>query len=157
MYSILKTPSNIFIDDIPNQTTQTVTTVNPITEIITQSNEVYDNFFPTFNEFSKSLYLNQYSIPSKEKYEIFKSEALAHGEIKSKLELAMFLAHVFFQSNGLTNKVETQCGSGCRNCHAMYTYPADFPGKYYCGRGFLQLVNILLANYLIIFKYYFFP
>ena len=119
-----------------------VTTTSPTTSDIS-SNDAHEGFFPSFNEFSSALTLNQYSRPSKEQYENFKRGAINQGGIQSKIELAMFLTHVLVQSNGLAVRVETQCGSGCVSCPSTYSFPSDLSGKLYCGRGYFQLVNFL--------------
>jgi hypothetical protein len=118
-----------------------VTTTKATSDI--SSNDAHEGFFPSFNEFLSAFTLNQYSRPSKEQFENFKRGAINQGGIQSKIELSMFLTHVLVQSNGLTVRVESQCGSGCVSCPSTYSFPSDLSGKLYCGRGYFQLVNFL--------------
>ena len=118
------------------------TTIASVTSTI--SDDKPDVFYPTFKEFSAALTLNHYPVPTREQYQNFKNGAQTQGGISSKIELAMFLAQVMHQSNGLTSKIEEKCGSGCLNCKMDYTYPADQPNKLYCGRGYTQLVILMI-------------
>lgn len=95
----------------------------------------------TYQEFSNALLYNGYRAPTYEQYRNFINGALSQG-ITSKRELAMFLAQIIHESGGLVFKIEQACGSGCVNCPGQYITNDDYPGKRYCGRGYIQLVKI---------------
>jgi hypothetical protein len=79
-----------------------------------------------------------------EQYSNFINGASPQGGITTKRELAMFLAQIIHESGGLVYKIEQACGSGCFKCPGQYITADDYPGKRYCGRGYIQLVIILL-------------
>lgn len=128
---------SFFIEEI-NEASTTATEINTTKAV----NDAHEGFLPSFNEFSNAFTLNQYSKPTKKQFDFFKSGATYQGGITSKIEVAMFLTHVLIESNGLTTKVENKCGRGCLNCPTTYSFPSDWPGKLYCGRGYFQLVSL---------------
>jgi len=64
-------------------------------------------------------------------------KSIVHAGITSKIELAMFLTQVIWESGGLKHKAELRCME--TNCPHEYRKPGDPPGKFYYGRGYLQL------------------
>ena len=113
----------------PGVTAQPVTS-NPVSlgyYLITQS------------EFEKAITTNGYPQPSSIQYHNLVNQAGTKGQIYSKLELAMFLAQIMWESDGLRAKREYYCyptfNSGCE-----YSSGIGFPGAHYFGRGYIQLV-----------------
>ncbi|KAJ6217247.1 hypothetical protein RDWZM_008404 [Blomia tropicalis] len=96
----------------------------------------------TWKEFKKSLSLNNYPIPKREQYETVKQLA-EQFDITTKEELAMFLAQVYWESLGLQHTKEIACASS--KCPTNYRTGREKPGKYYYGRGYIQLT--WLDNY----------
>jgi hypothetical protein len=89
----------------------------------------------TQSEFNRAFTLNGYPEPSSEQFQNFISKASPEGGITCKQELAIFLSHVIYESNGLRNlrqhvepKFHFTTGVGC-------------PGQSYFGRGYFQLVK----------------
>ena len=70
---------------------------------------------------------------------------LAHkiGNIKTKIESAMFLAQILWESGGLNHTKELKCIVD--ECPGEYLTPNDYSGKRYYGRGYIQLT--WYANY----------
>ena len=132
---------SFFIEEIKEAST-TATEINTTKAVDESQNDAHEGFLPSLNEFSDAFTLNQYLKPTKKQFDFFKSGALRQGGITSKIEVAMFLTHVLIESNGLTTTVENECGSGCLNCPNIYSFPSDWPGKLYCGRGYFQLVSL---------------
>jgi len=64
-------------------------------------------------------------------------KAIAHAGITSKIELAMFLTQVLWESGGLRHKAEIRCRE--TKCPGEYRHPGDPEGRFYYGRGYLQL------------------
>lgn len=84
---------------------------------------------PSFTEFVNALTYNKYPVPTMDQYNNFITGAQAQGSIKTKRELAMFLAQIIHESGGLQHVIEEKCGSGCANCPYDYSDPKDFPGS----------------------------
>ena len=59
------------------------------------------------------------------------------GGITSKTELAMFMAEIMWESGGLYYKAELACKDN--NCAGSYVDNVGLSGKYYYGRGYIQL------------------
>lgn len=123
----------------------------------------------TFSEFKKAVTDNVYPTPTKEQYDTIVGMAESAGNITSKQELAMFLAQVLWESAGLQVSVqpvsnlgfalrqfispslsaqiqakkEIKCASN--SCPSSYRTGREQPGKYYFGRGYIQLT--WLYNY----------
>ena len=96
---------------------------------------------PSFQEFSNALTQNGFPAPSSTQYTNFVNGMSSQGGITTKREAAMFLAQIMHESGGLLLVIETACGIGCVNCPYDYLSPGlDYPGKRYCGRGYIQLV-----------------
>jgi len=93
------------------------------------------------NEFNNALLANNYPQPSSTQYTNLVSQAGPKGGIYSKLELAMFLAQIMWESDGLRAVREYYCypnfNAGCE-----YSSGIGFPGVYYFGRGYIQLVSL---------------
>lgn len=94
----------------------------------------------TPTEFIKALHACNYPLPNYEQYQCFK-EGLHYSQISSRTELAMFLAQVMHESNGLTEKVERRCATNPTvACANDYIFPElDVPHQQYFGRGYIQL------------------
>ena len=99
---------------------------------------------PSPQEFSSALTLNGFRAPSSEQYTNFINGVSLKGGMTSKREMAMFLAQIMHESGGLAVKIESMCGSGCFKCPGQYVTQDDYPGKRYCGRGYIQLVICLV-------------
>ena len=93
------------------------------------------------NEFFNALLTNNYPQPSPTQYTNLVTQAGPKGGIFSKLELAMFLAQIMWESDGLRAVREYYCypnfNAGCE-----YSSGIGFPGVYYFGRGYIQLVSL---------------
>ena len=63
----------------------------------------------------------------------------------------MFLAQIIHESGGLVYKIEQACGSGCVKCPGQYVTADDYPNKRYCGRGYIQLVIVLLKIFFFLY------
>jgi len=88
-----------------------------------------------------------YYIFSARKYNYIVNLASKAGNITTKRELAMFLAQILWESDGLKAVREYACLSGCPN---EYKTSDDVPGKSYYGRGYIQLTwagNYKSASY----------
>jgi len=90
----------------------------------------------TQDEFNKAVTgartESPYPKPTAEQYKNIIARAGPAGKITTRLELAMFLANVLWESDGLRAKQEYNPGP--------YPYPQlDRPGKTYQGRGYMQL------------------
>ena len=102
---------------------------------------VEESLKPSKNEFSAALTRNGFPAPSNEQYTNFVNGISSQGGIATKREAAMFLAQILHESGGLLHKIEAACGNGCVKCPKSYVSPGkDYPGKRYCGRGYIQLV-----------------
>jgi len=64
-------------------------------------------------------------------------QAIVHAGITSKIELAMFLTQVIWESGGLRHKAEVRCKES--KCPGEYRHPGDPENKFYYGRGYIQL------------------
>ena len=92
----------------------------------------------SFDEFKNAVTNAGYPSPSSEQYNNLTSLAKSKGGISSKRELAMFLSQILWESDGLRAKKEYRCATN--NCAGEYVHtPLDVPGKYYFGRGYIQL------------------
>jgi len=90
----------------------------------------------TIDEFNKALTDCGYP-QAPDKYKPFLEAATKYAKITSKLELAMFLAQVAWESAGLKAKEESDALKGL--CNDKYKLKDDVPGKHYWGRGYIQL------------------
>lgn len=75
--------------------------------------------------------------PTAAQYNAFIQNAGPMGGITSKTELAMFLSEIMWESGGLYYKSELACQTN--NCSGQYVDAVGLPGKYYYGRGYIQL------------------
>lgn len=91
----------------------------------------------TPEEFLSAVKAAGYSEPNAEKFHFLVSQAETAGGIKSKRELAMFLAQILWESDGLKAKREYACISD--GCPFSYKSKEDYPGRSYYGRGYIQL------------------
>lgn len=103
----------------------------------------------TPEEFINAVKSAGYPEPDEEKFHNMVSHAESVGGITSKRELAMFLAQILWESDGLQSKIEYAC-SGPDGCPYSYKSMTDEPGKQYFGRGYIQLTysgNYRAASY----------
>ena len=85
-------------------------------------------------EFNAAVEQCGFPIPSPDQFAIFIAEAQPLSRITDKRELAMFLANILLESDGLRTKREYNPPPNA------YVYPPlDVPGKLYYGRGYIQL------------------
>lgn len=77
------------------------------------------------------------SQPTADQYKAFINNAASKGGITTKTELAMFLAEIMWESGGLVYKSELACKDN--NCSGSYQDSTGISGKYYYGRGYIQL------------------
>lgn len=75
--------------------------------------------------------------PTADQYNAFIKNAGPDGGITSKTELAMFMAEIMWESGGLYYKAELACKDN--NCAGSYVDNVGLSGKYYYGRGYIQL------------------
>src|SRR5207248_1240827 len=63
------------------------------------------------------------------------------GSIDNKGEFALFLATIVWESVGLQFKAEWECTKNPNNinCPSAYRYGGEPDGKYFYGRGYIQL------------------
>lgn len=61
------------------------------------------------------------------------------GKFKTTNDAAMFLAQIMHESGGLSQLVEKGCNEDPAKCGKNYDDGKGKPGKYYFGRGFIQL------------------
>ena len=75
-----------------------------------------------------------------------------HTSISSKTEAAMFLAQIMHESIGLKFKKEIACqNTGCPDSYHI-TPGIGIPGKFYYGRGYIQLVIETISKFFIKFS-----
>ena len=93
----------------------------------------------TQTEFQNAVVSNGYPQPSTTQYNNLVSQAGPKGNINSKIQLAIFLSQIMWESAGLTAMRELYCyptfNSGC-----AYSSGIGYPGQNYYGRGYIQLV-----------------
>jgi predicted chitinase len=92
----------------------------------------------TFDEFSNAVRTSGYPQPKQEQYNAF-SNRLPSGEISNKVEAAMFLSQILWESGGLRYKSELICQK--TGCPGVYDSSVGVPGKNYYGRGYIQLTH----------------
>lgn len=90
------------------------------------------------NEFYKAVTSSGYKKPSLEQYNNIISQAESNGNITNKMQLAMFLATVLWESDGLTALREYQCYPKL-NANCSYSTGLGYKGRNYYGRGYIQL------------------
>jgi hypothetical protein len=119
-------------------TTQSTTTTTPSGYLITE------------DEFKKALTTNTISMdplstymcptPITQQYLALVTQAVTKGNIKNKIELAMFLSQIIWESGCLKYTSELACAT--TNCVGSYGLTGrGIVGKYYFGRGYIQLVK----------------
>lgn len=98
------------------------------------------NFSFTYDEFQRAVKSHySRSNPTKAQFDAIRNSYRTVGGITSKRELAMFIAQVMKESDGLRAK-EEYCSRTARGCpHANNNGGA--PGKKYHGRGYIQLTH----------------
>lgn len=91
----------------------------------------------SYEQFSRGVTSNGYPAPSHSQYNSFMSQ-MSRGRVSSKQEAAMVLAQLLHESGGLVYKREIACAQTF--CPEHYRTPGcDAPGRYYYGRGYIQL------------------
>jgi len=95
-------------------------------------------------EFNDAVVSSGYTSPTDAQFQGFSGVIVPYSGIDSKLELAMFLAQLLWESDGLQEKVEQDCLYN--GCQGEYQSPQDIPGESYYGRGYIQLT--WASNYL---------
>ncbi|KAJ1969351.1 hypothetical protein H4R35_006163 [Dimargaris xerosporica] len=91
----------------------------------------------TCDEFNKAVTSSGYSAPSQAQCQAFQTQ-FSKADVSSKLEAAMLVAQLIWESGGFQYKSEIACqGTGCPGEYA--TPGVDVPGKHYYGRGYIQL------------------
>ncbi|KAJ1983395.1 hypothetical protein H4R34_001309 [Dimargaris verticillata] len=91
----------------------------------------------TCDEFTKAVTSSGYSAPSPAQCKAFQTQ-FSKADVSSKLEAAMLVAQLIWESGGFQYKSEIACqGTGCPGEYA--TPGVDAPGKHYFGRGYIQL------------------
>lgn len=100
-----------------------------------------DQFITAWTNGKQHLPDANVSPPTDAQYQAFIGQAESAGGITTPMELAMFLAEIMWESGGLVYKSELACGaSGATpNCPGSYQDATGLPGKYYFGRGYIQL------------------
>jgi hypothetical protein len=109
------------------------------TASITSSNPTNsNNYLISEDEFKKALTSNNCPTSSYDKYASLVSQAQSKGGIRTRQELAMFLAQILWESDCLRATSEYACANGCPGAYPLTGY--GIPGKQYFGRGYIQLV-----------------
>jgi hypothetical protein len=80
-------------------------------------------------------------MPSESKYLSLVSQARSMGSIRTKQELAMFLAQILWESDCLRATSEYACAKGCPTAYPVTGH--GYPDKQYFGRGYIQLVSFI--------------
>nr|ALV66643.1 putative endochitinase 1 [Melittobia sp. EOM-2016] len=88
----------------------------------------------TRTEFNKAITSNGYPKPGDNSIYTYLSKATNKY---SRNELAMFLAQLIHESGGFQFREEIACKN--TKCPGQYVDKVGLPGKYYYGRGFIQL------------------
>jgi chitinase len=91
----------------------------------------------SYDQFVNAVTSSGYPTPSEAQYNSFINNYATAGQISSVRELAMFLAEIIWESQGLVKKSEIKCQGN--NCAADYRSDGDDPNKFYYGRGYIQL------------------
>lgn len=126
-----------FITFTPAPITSTDNIPSPTVATFQFSKSYFENLpYCTQQEFDQALALTNFPAPSYLQYQEF-INTIAHGQISSKLELAMFLAQMLHESIGLIHKEEISCANNA--CPNSYNTAQDYQGKQYYGRGYVQL------------------
>lgn len=96
----------------------------------------------TLTEFSNAFIFNRYPVPAIQHYNYFISQAATIGSVTSKLQLAIFLAQIIWESDGLRVKRDYACyptlGPYCQYSRGI-AYSSGFSGQSYFGRGYMRL------------------
>ena len=100
-------------------------------------NITQDDFIKAWTNGKQYLPDANISTPTADQYKAFIDNAASKGGITSKTELAMFLAEIMWESGGLIYKSELACSTN--NCAGSYQDSTGLSGKYYYGRGYIQL------------------
>ncbi|KAJ6223456.1 hypothetical protein RDWZM_002001 [Blomia tropicalis] len=92
----------------------------------------------SWDEFLHAITSNGYPTPRRDQYNAF-VHRLPTGSINNKVEAAMFLAQILWESGGLRYKRELICIK--TGCPGVYDSSVGIPGKNYYGRGYIQLTH----------------
>src|SRR5258708_316378 len=88
------------------------------------------------SEFTKAV-TQSGPAPRADQYNAFNNNIQKAGGINTKLEAAMFLAEILWESGGLRYKKELVCVN--TGCPGVYDHSVGVAGKEYYGRGYMQL------------------
>lgn len=92
----------------------------------------------SWDEFHNALTSSGYGMPHQDQYNAF-ANRLGTGDIHNKVEAAMFLAQIIWESGGLKYKRELICVQS--GCPGRYDSSVGVKGKNYYGRGYIQLTH----------------
>lgn len=92
----------------------------------------------SWQEFSSAVTSSGYPQPRQDQYNAF-ANRLSTGLISNKVEAAMFLSQILWESGGLRYKRELICIK--TGCPGVYDHSVGAPGKNYYGRGYIQLTH----------------
>ena len=92
----------------------------------------------SWEEFTHAITSSGYPAPKRNQYDAF-IHRLPAGQINNKVEAAMFLAQILWESGGLRYKRELICIK--TGCPGVYDHSVGVPGKNYYGRGYIQLTH----------------
>ncbi|RWS07222.1 Lysozyme-like domain-containing protein [Dinothrombium tinctorium] len=113
----------------------TTTTLNPVAVA-----KVSKEIDISWQEFEKAVEDSGFGTrPTFEQYEAVVSQCTKKGAITSKLELAMFMAQILWESGGLRYKREIGCEKN--ECANIYDNSVGLPDKAYYGRGYMMLTH----------------
>jgi hypothetical protein len=101
----------------------------------------------SLSEFEQAVVANGYPKPNSIKYNNLVNQAGSKGNIYTKLELAMFLAQILWESDGLRAMREYLCYPTLSSTSCAYSSGIGFPGQNYFGRGYIQLVSRMFCIY----------
>lgn len=91
---------------------------------------------PSKQEFVNAVKNSGYSEPTENQFKSF-AKGIDSKTFSSKREVAMFLAQILWESDGLRAKSEIRCAGN--QCVGEYRSPGDPENKFYYGRGYIQL------------------
>ena len=104
-----------------------------------------DELLPNQAEFENAFTSTGFRTPTPLQYTSFSSQLNSRGNIDTKREAAMFLAHVLYESNGLRYKEEARCESeeGLKKCIQDYALTGGIQFKsFFTFSLFFFLINI---------------
>ena len=113
----------------------------------TTSTQSSNTYLINKSEFLQAAACKTTTVPTDEQYTYLVTQATAWGGITTKREMAMFLAQILWESDGLVAKREYAClATGCPGVYNSGTYN-QYPSQSYYGRGYIQLVRFFLNGF----------